>query len=253
MTRTSFGAPKMWQTAVLARIEAAARARGAISVRAVGSVAADAVDEWSDLDALVIVAKGRTADFWPGLAWLPDLGEIAARSSGFPRPTAVGTALLLADGRKIDVTVVEEQRAAEHVAMLADLRPAGNGTDDSTLDDIAARVVFDAVTAIGRSARGERLLATQLALGLYVRCLDAAIVIRDLATGTCVHPRPSEQDELADLIPATPAKPEPADVLAMISAALDCFEQVLARSTARPPFPRGVLDQLLHRARATLE
>ncbi len=243
----------MWQTIVLAQIQAAARTRGAISVRAVGSVTADAVDEWSDLDAMVVVPQGRTADFWPGLDWFPDLGEIAARSPGFPRPTAVGTSLLLGDGRKIDVTVVEEHREAEHLAMLADLRPAANSIDGSTLDSIASQVVFDTVMAIGRSARGERLLATQLALGLYGRCLDAAMVIRDLATGTCVHSRPSEQDELADLIPAIPAKPKPADVLAMISAALDCFEQILAQSPYQPAFPRGVLDQLLNRARAALE
>jgi hypothetical protein len=92
------------------------------------------------------------------------------------------------------------------------------------------------------------LLATQLALGLYVRCLDAAIAIRDLATGTCVHPGPSEHDGLADLIPPTPGRPEPADVLGMISAALDCFEEVLANSSARPVFPRGVLDQLIIQA-----
>jgi hypothetical protein len=239
----------MWQTGVLAEIEAAALAHGAISVRAVGSVAAGAVDAWSDLDAMIVVPDGQTAEFWPGMNWLPDLGEIAFRSSGrFPRPTAVRTGLLLADGRKIDVTVVEEYRVAEHLAMLADLCPAANGTDGSTLDNIASRVAFDAVTAIGRSARGERLLATQLALGLYVRCLDAAMAIRDLATDTCVHPGPTEHDGLVDLIPPTPGRPEPSDVLGMISAALDCFEQILTHSPARPVFPRGVLDRLINQA-----
>lgn len=242
------GGQAIWQTAALVEIEAAALASGAASVRAVGSVAANAADDWSDLDAMVIVPDGRTADFWPDLDWLPDLGEIAARLSGFPRPTAVGTSLLFADGRKIDVTVVENHRLAEHLAMLADHRPHSNGTDSSTLEDIAARITFDAAMAISRSARGERLLATQLAFGLYMRCLDAAMVIRDLTTGTCVHPRPSEHDMLAELIPPTPGKPEPAHVLRMITAALDCFEQVIARSRTELTFPRGVLNQLITRA-----
>jgi hypothetical protein len=234
----------MWQTAVLAEIETAAMARGALSVSAVGSVAADAVDDWSDLDALVVAPKGRTADFWPALDWLPNLGQIAAQLSGFPRPTAVGTSLLFADGHKVDITVVEIHRLAEHRAMLADHRPETDRTGSSSLDAIAAHVVFDAVMAIGRSARGERLLATQLAIGLYLRCLDAAIVIRDLATGTCVHPRPSKYDTLADLIPPMPTT----DVLTMVRAALDCFQQIIARSQSEITFPRDILDQLLARA-----
>lgn len=67
----------MWQTGVLADIEAAALARGALSVRAVGSVAAGAVDAWSDLDAMVAVPDGGTAEFWPDLDWLPGLGAPA--------------------------------------------------------------------------------------------------------------------------------------------------------------------------------
>lgn len=239
----------MWQSDLLAVLESVAVARGAVSVRAVGSVATGKVDRWSDLDAVIVVPDGTVPRFWPAGEWLPDeVSPVVARAQ-WRRPTGVGTRLLLADGRGVDVTVVEAATAEEHLAMLADLRPV---VDLSTLDDIATSMVFDAVMAIGRCARGERLLATRLAVALLAGCLDAAMAVREMATGTCVHPVPTDQDVLADLLPPMPAAPRPLDVLHMITATLDCFDHVLASAPARPTFPRPVLDQLIAQAGATL-
>jgi hypothetical protein len=235
----------MWQSAALTVIEDAAMAHGAVFVRAVGSVAAGNVDPWSDLDAVVVVPDGKVSQFWADGNWLPeDLGRIVARSQ-WQRPTGVGTRLLLADGRGVDVTIVETTAAEEHLRMLADLRPV---VDAATLDGIATSMVFDAVMAIARCARGERLLATRLTVGLLAGCLEAAMAVREMATGTCVHPGPTAQDTVADLLPAMPAAPQPADVLQTITAALDCFEQIIADSPTRPVFPRAVLDRLISRA-----
>jgi hypothetical protein len=79
-----------------------------------------------------------------------------------------------------------------------------------------------------------------------------AVSVREMAAGTCVHPAPTDQDSLADLLPPTPAAPRPLDVLHVITAALDCFDHVLATAPTRPAFPRPVLDQLITRAEATL-
>jgi hypothetical protein len=76
----------------------------------------------------------------------------------------------------------------------------------------------------------------------------AAMVIRDLSTGTCVHPRPAAQDALVDLLPGIPSGPQPEDVLRLVTAAFDCFNQITADAGYEPVFPRTAIDRLIQRA-----
>ena len=114
-----------WQLFALKQIEIAALAHGAVGVRAFGSFAGGTADGWSDLDALVIVPDGRVAEFWPNHQWLPGFdADVAATKHWQFRPSDASVIqLLLADGRHLDVMVVEESRADERLALLADLRP----------------------------------------------------------------------------------------------------------------------------------
>jgi len=236
-----------WQNSALDRIEAAALAHGAIRVQPFGSVAAGTLDEWSDLDALVIAPDDRVAEFWPDHQWLPafDAEVVATKHWRFRSDVAGVIQLLLADGRRVDVMVVEESLADERIRLLADLRPV---VDASTVDTIANTMVFDALDAVHRAARGERILSTQLAFGLVGYCLDLSSAIRDLETGSCVHRFPANADELVDLLPAIPAAPGPADILQVVTAALDCFEDLIGRGPFHPPFPRTAIDNLIRRA-----
>ncbi|NYH93462.1 hypothetical protein [Actinopolymorpha rutila] len=200
------------------------------------------------MDALVVVPDGALASFWPERTWLPpldQLGEsVAYKHWPFPPHSGV-TQVLLDDGRHLDIMVIEEQSVNDRLKLLADLRPVVN---NESLAHIANEILFDAMGAVGRSARGERLLATQLALKLMDHCLAAALAVRELETGTCVHPGPTVQDSLADLLPAVPASPRPADVLALVAAAMDCFERIVGRTDHAPPFPRVAIDRLIARA-----
>lgn len=229
---------------MLGELRQLALARGALHVEPVGSVAAGDADDWSDLDAVVVVADGAAAEFWPNQEWLAPLGEIAS-SWQWAHPPGGTTQLLLDDGRRVDVIVTEEAAATARFALLADTSPV---VTPKTIDDIANRLLHEASVVVVRCARGERLVATHLAFGLLERCLEAAMVVRDLANGTCVHRNPRAEDDLADLLPGVPAAPKPDDVLRLVTAALDCFERLLDHATFRPAFPRKVVDRLIARA-----
>jgi hypothetical protein len=238
----------MWQLDAYRMIEAAALRRGAVRVQPFGSLAAGAVDEWSDVDALVIVPDGDLAGFWPDRSWLPPFGRLGdpVAYKHWPFRTSSGvTQVLLDDGRHLDIMVIEDSAAEERLALLADLRPV---TGPDSLDRIANELLFDAMGAVTRSARDERLLATQLALRLVDHCLAASMVIRALSTGTCVHPGPSAHDALVDLLPAIPSGPRPDDILRLVTAAFDCFDQITAHAGYKPTFPRTAIDRLIQRA-----
>ena len=240
-----------WQRAALSAIEAAAIRRGAVRVHAFGSLITGQVDEWSDLDVLVVVPDGRIAAVWPDCTWIPEFEiEIAASKQWRAPGSGFATQLLLADGRHVDLMMVEASLADERMAMLADLRPV---VDTSTVEELANGLIFDATDVVKRVARGERLIATHLALSLFGRCLELAMVIRDIATGTCVHPRADATDVVVDRLPGVPTAPKPTDLLRMITEALDCFEDLLKLSPFDPvPFRRDVVDRLVARAIAAL-
>lgn len=238
----------MWQPDALRMIETAALAHGAIRVLPFGSLAAGTVDEWSDVDVLIVVPDAGLARFWPDRAWLPSLPGLgkAVAYKHWPFPPSSGvTQVLVDDGRHLDLMVVEESAVEERLALLADLEPV---VGPDRLDTIANELLFDAIGAVNRSARGERLLATQLALKLLEHCLAAAMVVRDVATGTCLHAGPSTHDVLADLLPAVPSSPQPADILELVSASMDCFERITAEADHTPTFPRTAIDRLIARA-----
>lgn len=234
-----------WQTEALRVVTETALGMGAVRVVPVGSLATHDLDRWSDLDALIVVPDGRLAQFWPDRGWLQPLGEVAAYETS-KHPEDASIRLLLAAGRRVDVLVAEQRSVETRLARLADTIPV---VDAATIAAAGDRLIFEAATVVGHAARGERLIATHLAFGLLERCLEAALVLRDLGTGTCVHRHATEYDALADLLPAVPAAPGADDLLDLVAAALDCFERIVAGTGTR--FARAVIDRLVATARTS--
>ncbi len=243
-----------WQLAAMADLRTIAAGLPIDDVVAVGSTAEtpDRLDAWSDLDVLVVAEAGRAGALWPDLSWLADLGEVAAYSQSASPPGGTSR-LLLADGRRVDVLVTDVGAAAARRRDLACASAPAENTDTDgmgNLGKIANQVLFEAAIATAKAARGERLVSTHLAIGLLQRCLEAAMVIRDVAERTNHHPGPRPHDALADLVPAVPPGPQARDVLQLIGRALDCFARITAAAASPPPFSRQAVDLLLARARA---
>jgi hypothetical protein len=243
-----------WQQATVCDLRAIAAGLPIDDVIVVGSTAdeSDRLDAWSDLD-VVVVAKADTADtLWPDVSWLAGLGDVAALSQS-ARPPGGTSRLLLTDGRRVDVIVTDTVAAAERRAELADFSSTADTdrtVDTADLDQIANHLLFDAALATVKAARGERLISTHVAIGLLQRCLEAAMVVRDLAERTAHHTGPRRHDALADLLPDVPSAPRPDDVLHLVGRSLDCFAGIIAAAPSPPAFPRQAVDVLLARAGA---
>jgi hypothetical protein len=160
------------------------------------------------------------------------------------RPTAPRSGCCSPTAARSTCCSPKRSAADARLARLADTTPV---VGQESIDAAADRLLFDAATVVTRAARGERLIATHLALGLLERCLEAAMVRRDLGTGSCVHRHATAYDDLADLLPALPAAPGPEDLLDLAAAALDCFEQITGT-----PLRRAAVDALIGKARRAL-
>jgi hypothetical protein len=249
-SNTRSGQP--WQEVAVADLRAVAARLPIEDVIPVGSAAEGPhrLDIWSDLDVLVVAERGRADELWPDLSWLAALGDVAAYSQS-SRPPGGTSRLLLTDGRRIDLVVTDRDAAADRRAELAGFAAVVDddaGIDTGDLDEVANHLLFDAAIATAKAARGERLVAAHLAVGLLQRCLEAAMVIRDLTERTTHHPGPRPHDSLADHLPAVPAGPRPQDILQVVGRSLDCFAAIIATAPTPPAFPRQAVDTLLARA-----
>ncbi|MGI8868248.1 MAG: hypothetical protein ACR2F6_05200 [Mycobacteriales bacterium] len=234
----------MWQQEMLARVSADAAAHGAVRTLAVGSVAAGSTDRWSDLDALVVAPDGQVSDFWPDSAWLTV--DAVTRVPAQDEDSA-HIQILLADGHKLDVLVTSASQATGRLARLTNTAPVVTAAG---LDRLVDRFVLDAATVLARSARGERLIATHLALALRQYALEAAMIRRDLATGTCVHRSATEHDDVVDRLPSLARGPRPADIVDDVAAAVEFMQEALAGTPAARRFPPAALPAMIDRARA---
>ncbi len=243
-----------WQQDTVRDLRAIAAGLPIDDVIVIGSTAdePDRLDAWSDLDVVVVANAGAADTLWPDVSWLGGLGDVAACSQS-ARPPGGTSRLLLTDGRRVDVIVTDTVSATGRRAELAAFSSAADtdgSVDTADLDEIANHLLFDAALATVKAARGERLISTHLAIGLLQRCLEAAMVVRDLAERTAHHTGPRRHDALADLLPDVPAAPRPGDVLHLVGRSLDCFAEVVAAAPNPPAFPRQAVDALLARAGA---
>jgi hypothetical protein len=100
-------AAQSWQGTALVDLVALAAASGGVAqVRVHGSAAGRTnLDQWSDLDVVLVIEPGREAEFFPGFTWLAPLGPVWASElhSAGERATV---RLVFADARRIDVSLL---------------------------------------------------------------------------------------------------------------------------------------------------
>ncbi|MGW3183183.1 hypothetical protein ACWDD9_28305 [Kitasatospora sp. NPDC001119] len=181
---TAQGLPPVgWQHDALPLLRAWAAAEPRIrDLRVHGSAAegAKGLDRWSDLD-LVVTSNSdpqALADDFAGLAG-GSLGPIYT-SSHNDDEHSVGIRLVLRDLRRIDLTVRS-----------ATVREPAPAVPPRETREVLAELVnayrFDAVLAAVKTARGDVLIGSHLALQLPRHLLVAAMILRDRDTGTNHH------------------------------------------------------------------
>ncbi len=199
-----------WQLAAAeelrARLEPDEAVRGLVLI---GSCATAELDEWSDLDVLLVVADGGVACFHPGMEWLHCLGEPYA--IGISEEQAVRAArVYFMDGRRVDVVVIAESalpsalrqspgllaggvrcifsRSAVVDRALAAIPPRSRPTPRrEQFDRLGRDFWFKGMLAASKVARNDLLVALHLSLDMVRDCCVLGMMLRDRAAGTDHH------------------------------------------------------------------
>ncbi|MFN8492607.1 MAG: aminoglycoside 6-adenylyltransferase [Caldilineaceae bacterium] len=180
---------------------------GVRALLVVGSVVYGSVDEWSDLDIVVVVADEQLARFFPTRAWLEQLGTVFAYEQ-FPGQERATTRVCFTDGRRIDAAIVTESSLAEEAnwPFALDVRvcfsrspivdgllskpnapPLFHPATAEQFETLVNQFWFKAVVAVNKVVRGDLLIALHLCLDVMEDACVLAMMLRDRATSTTIH------------------------------------------------------------------
>ena len=203
--------PDLAREPLLDRLQSLLQRDEAVLALAVfGSLIASQTDQWSDLDALLVVNDATLPRFHPSLTWLQPLGEVYTydQSSGeFSHTTRVCFSSL----ERLDVVVTTAAALAQIDAWPR--VPFWSGCQvvfsrSPLVDRILARTLsppepplisaeqfdamvnqfrFKAMLAVTKVARDDLLIALHLALDLVRDCCVLEMLLRDRAEGTSHH------------------------------------------------------------------
>lgn len=219
-----------------------ARVRGLVLT---GSLAHPDVvlDQWSDVDLVVVVADGGTAEFHPATQWLGRRGPVYAADVSQHGYVGV-TRAFFADGLRVDVVVAPESACAEgdtwplaavhygarclfsrSAALDALLAAAAAPSPAPPVDteDLGRGFRFKAMLAASKVARGDLLVALHLTLDLVRDCTVLAMLRRDRELGTDHHRQGNPHDPLLAALPSPPVSYEAGTILDCIVASAQAF------------------------------
>lgn len=182
----------------------------ALVIRGSLACADSIVDEWSDVDATIVVADGALDRYYLRPSWLAPLGDLLAWSA--EDHGEIKTLRVCLDPfRRMDLSFVcpgSLQRPESlpfapipdpcrilwsripHLAQLAvpvTALPPDPATEIGHLERLNGSFWYKATLAIARIARNDLLVGGHLALDLARDCLVLQMVLRDRQEGTTIH------------------------------------------------------------------
>lgn len=240
--------------------------RGLIVVGSGASGAA--LDCWSDLDLVVLLADGNTGQFFPALEWLSAFGDVYAldTSSG---PDHNTVRACFTDLARVDFILVSESRLGDFSAAPGPLQggvrvvldrtggalaealrrvPTASAADSEGSAEDAFRQLerqfrWNGVLAATKLGRGDLLIGGHLALEMVQACLVLGMLIRDRAAGTRHHRRGDGIAPGISLPPALSAE----GVGDLIAGAAEYWRALAAEWDPAYVFPTAPLLALLGR------
>lgn len=182
----------MWQPKTFQHIQRVLGDQpGVRDVRALGSLAAADLDEWSDLDVGVLVDAAAFDRFSPTLDWARQFGDLYASSQSVAAHKGT-TRLVFADGSRVDFSI-----ATTPAALQAAAPPPDSRGQAESLALMANDFKFEAILAIAKLARHDLLIGVHLLLGLERHCLVLAMMLRDRQLSTTHHRQGGAYNEVA--------------------------------------------------------
>lgn len=204
---------KTWQESVLADLPSALKADGnVVGMLLFGSLAASEphMDEWSDIDILLVVKEEALDAYFPSVEWIRAFGPLYTYSQSTDDFTYT-TRACFANFQRIDFVISSEGKLAEIQRWPAIPFTAGVRVLFSRfggIEEIAQRQYpqremspvpqaqflalirdfrFKSILATHKVVRGDLLIALHLAQDLVRDCCVLGMMLRDRATGTNIH------------------------------------------------------------------
>jgi len=168
------------------------------------------LDEWSDIDALLVVRHAALNRFFPTVAWTAVFGDMYAYSQSADEFKST-TRVCFENLNRIDFVITTEEKLAKandwpsvpffsgtkilfsrsrvideiarHGQYPHEFTPA---TDDRFLE-LVRSFRFKSVQAVYKIVRGDLLIALHLAQDLIRDCCVLEMMLRDRSTGTNIH------------------------------------------------------------------
>ena len=199
----------------------------------VGSTASDSTDNWSDLDAILVVSDGKIDAWFPSIAWLEPLGPLFAyeQHPGQDRGT---TRACFTDRRRLDLIIITESsflaspnlplqdgvhvvfsrsaRVQTH-AIQRHLHPPVNPLADEQFNAFVHQFWFRAVIAMEKVVRNDLLISLHLCLEAIQDTCVLAMMLRDRQEGTTIHKTGGSGNLLVQELYAPPISPTAKGVL----------------------------------------
>jgi hypothetical protein len=248
---------------------------GVVALGVFGSASGAGQDDWSDLDAVVVLRDGALPRYFPETDWLAPLGPLFARQQSAGEHTST-TRLCFADFRRLDLVfttqgalgeverwsrvpfwggcrVVFSREEGVRLALQGRYPPPPPGAPGAAeLAALQEGFWFKATQAVVKVGRGDRLIALHLALDLLRDACVLEMLLRDRECGTSVHRQGGRGNAFVSRLPGLPAGFAGPAILDLVAASATLFD-ALGSEWSGEYAPRGaLLVPWIERARAAL-
>ena len=241
-----------WQTEAIDRLSALLRGDDAIRALVLtGSLARTGlvVDEWSDVDAKVILSDDALDRYDSSPDWLSPLGSVV----GFQRIShgfSTTLRICLERFRRFDITLIPEPALAgavdwpynpflhEYRVLWSDIPGLEEAIssiphlcldltpDEGELRRIADQFWFKAAGALARVVRNDLLVALHDALDLARDCLRLQMVLRDREIGTNMHREGSWGNDIVQRLYTGGRNCSPEEIVEIVASACRLFDEL---------------------------
>ena len=239
-----------WQSACLLELDRLFKPRREVlAVIQYGSTARQAgLDQWSDIDLLIVVQTGSISRFVPDVAWTRDLGQLFAYETYVYDSRAVAR-LCFEDFRRLDLVFASPDQLADigqwgkaylcgpirvrfckEASLLESLRPTARpeppGLSPEQFDTMVNRFWFGLMVAGTKVLRNDLVIGRHLALEAVQTCLVLEMVLRDRRTGTNFHREGGESNALAERFASVGAEPGAGGILDTLDVSAGVFDRL---------------------------
>jgi predicted nucleotidyltransferase len=232
------------------------------------------LDEWSDVDCLLVVQEDAYSKFFPTTHWLDSFGEEYTRQQSKNEFYAT-TRICFTDFRRLDILLTTPSKltqlnrwtqipfwrgvrilfshSSQSAQILAStfLSPKPAQPSQADFESLVDHFWFKAMLASYKIVRHDRLIALHLALDLVRDCCVLGMMLRDRTQGTNIHRTGGTGNQVVDDLQKEGISYTPTGILDMIEHSAISFDTLALEWSQGYEEKRGPLLEWIGHIRQT--